>query len=256
MPVSGQAKLPEAVVQISPQALFDADAPEIVRFPGAGDPDVKQPLRTDLILPNDPGFLQYTRHVTALAADICARVDELRHVDMRRVLLTLTRCRSERPWGYQAKLTPLRFRDGVLREVRRGHLYQVQRFFIGQIELHYVLSLYVPRFLNQSFDEKLVTIFHELFHISPEFTGDIRRFGPARTSHDRSQREYDLKMAALAKRYLLSKPSRRRLDFLRLNWDEVAAHFGGLAGVVIPAPKLIPVSRLSSEASQSKAVVR
>ena len=30
-------------------------------------------------------------------------------------------------------------------------------------------------FLDQTFEEKLVTVFHELYHISPAFDGDLRR---------------------------------------------------------------------------------
>ena len=39
----------------------------------------------------------------------------------------------------------------------------------------YVMTFCLPRFLEQSFDDKFVTIFHELFHIGPSFDGDFRR---------------------------------------------------------------------------------
>ena len=37
------------------------------------------------------------------------------------------------------------------------------------------MSFYLPRFCDQSLDEKLSTVMHELWHISPAFDGDIRR---------------------------------------------------------------------------------
>ena len=43
------------------------------------------------------------------------------------------------------------------------------------VEMLYILKFYLPRFQNEPFEEKLTTIFHELWHISSDFNGDIRR---------------------------------------------------------------------------------
>ncbi len=39
----------------------------------------------------------------------------------------------------------------------------------------YLVTFCLPRFLDQDFDDKFITLFHELYHISPRFEGDLRR---------------------------------------------------------------------------------
>lgn len=160
---------------------------------------------------------------------------------MDRVLVTFVRSRNDRRWGLQAKLVPLRFEGGRRRDVRRGRVYEVQRIYLGPLEMHYVLSFYLPRFLNQTFSEKLVTIFHELYHIHPECPGDIRRFHGSAKVHSPSARDYDLKMAELAKRYLSQRPPSEFLYPLRLTFEQLRASVGEIVGVEIPAPKLFPL---------------
>ena len=58
----------------------------------------------------------------------------------------------------------------------------------------YVMTFCLPRFLNQDFDEKIVTLFHELYHISPAFDGDLRRHGGRYQVHTHSQKNYDEEM--------------------------------------------------------------
>ncbi len=67
----------------------------------------------------------------------------------------------------------------------RGRYYQVQRYFVDGHEMLYVMAFCMPRFLDQSFEDKLITLFHELYHINPRFDGDLHdwtaatRFIPA-----------------------------------------------------------------------------
>src|SRR5947199_128866 len=69
-------------------------------------------------------------------------------------------------------------------------------------EILYLMTFCLPRFLDQDFDEKFVTLFHELYHISPQFDGDLRRHAGRYAVHTRSQRGYDEQMAHLARAYL------------------------------------------------------
>jgi predicted metallopeptidase len=195
----------------------------------------------NLILPPSYSPLHVTRAISELCEDICRRVPAFRHIDMRRVMVTFVRCRNTLSWGFQAKLTPLRFERGATVERRRSHMYRIQRYFVGDLEMLYVLTFYMPRFLNQTFEEKLVTIFHELYHICPRFSGDIRRFDGAYCVHSHSQKEYDARMAVLAREYLAMRPSPRLYDFLKLNFAQLEARYGSVVGVTAPAPKLIPM---------------
>ena len=56
------------------------------------------------------------------------------------------------------------------------------------VEMMYILKFYLPRFQNESFEEKLTTIFHELWHISGDFNGDIRRHAGRCYVHTSSER--------------------------------------------------------------------
>ncbi len=86
---------------------------------------------------------------------------------MSQVAVAFAQTRHQALHGLQAKLTPMRFEGGALTTRRRGRTWTVQRLFHGQREMLYILTFYLPRFLDQSFREKLITVFHELYHISP-----------------------------------------------------------------------------------------
>jgi hypothetical protein len=190
--------------------------------------------------PGEP--FHFCAHVRRLCADIVARCAELRHVRPDRVLFAFTQARNGRAHGLQARLTPLRFKGGALYRRHRGTQYQVQRLFVNGREMLYVMTFCLPRFLNQTFDDKLVTLFHELFHIGPRFDGDIRRHAGRYAMHSRSQQRYDEHMAALARDYLASRPDPDLHAFLRLTFAQLGHRHGSVVGAVVPRPKLVPVA--------------
>jgi hypothetical protein len=113
--------------------------------------------------------------------------------------------------------------------------------FVGGREMLYLMTFCLPRFLNQAFDDKFVTLFHELFHIGPAFDGDLRRHAGRYAVHSGSQRRYDEHMAELARAYLAAGPDPDLHAFLRLNFAQLRARHGSVVGVVVPRPKLVPV---------------
>jgi hypothetical protein len=183
----------------------------------------------------------FCAHIRRLCSDIVQRCESLQHVDATRILFAVTQARSARTHGLQARVTPLRFRDGQLTRRRRGVTYQVQRYFVGDHEYLYLVTFCLPRFLDQDFDDKFITIFHELFHISPEFNGDLRRHEGRYALHSHSQHIYDRHMAGLARTYLASGADPALHAFLRLNFAQLVERHGSVVGVVVPRPKLIPV---------------
>jgi hypothetical protein len=180
-------------------------------------------------------------HVRRLCADIVQHCDALRHVEISRLLFAVTQARSGRTHGLQARVTPLRFHEGRLRRQRRGVSYQVQRYFVGDQEMLYVLTFCLPRFLDQDFDDKFITLFHELYHISPAFDGDLRRHQGRYAIHSHSKRGYDEYMADLARSYLANGADPELHAFLRLNFAQLQQRYGHVVGVVVPRPKLIPI---------------
>jgi hypothetical protein len=181
-----------------------------------------------------------------LCADITQRCPVLRHIDISRLLFSMTQARTGAAHGLQARVTPMRFRDGQLLRTRRGTHYQVQRYFLDGREILYVVAFCLPRFLDQSFDDKFITIFHELYHISPAFDGDLRRHGGRYDVHSHSKRGYDNHMAHLAREYLSAGPDPALHAFLRLNFEQLLQRHSTVVAAVVPRPRLIPLANPDS----------
>lgn len=173
--------------------------------------------------------------------DVCRRHREFRHIDMSRVVVTYAQTRSNVEWGMQAKLTPMRFEGGSLTELRDGRRYTVQRLYHDGREMMYILTFYLPRFLNLSYTEKLVTVFHELYHISPLFDGDIRRFEGNCYMHTGSQANYDKQMEKFVRQYLRARPPVALRTFLKHDFGSLRAVCGPVVGLRLPTPRLIPL---------------
>ena len=184
-----------------------------------------------------------------LCEDITDRCEVLRHVHMPSVLVSFTPSRNRSVYGLQARVTPLRFRDGHITRPHGRVEYQVQRYFVNGREMLYVLTFCLPRFLDQTFDEKLVTVFHELYHMSARFDGDLRRHPGRYAVHSHSKGCYDARMAELAKEYLADHPEPEVFEFLRGGYAELWDRHGGISGVVVPRPKLLPVGAASRQAA-------
>lgn len=187
-----------------------------------------------------PGF-DFTGRMWQLCHDATHRVPALQHIDMSRVAVSFCQTRRKVLHGLQAKLTPLRFRDGQRQERRRGRMWTVERVLDAQgQEMLYILSFYLPRFLQQPPAEKLTTIFHELWHISPQFDGDLRRFPGRCYAHSHSQREFDEVATQVAKEWMAARPDSDLYDFLWLSFDQLQRLHGRIFGVKLRAPRLIP----------------
>jgi hypothetical protein len=180
-------------------------------------------------------------HVRRLCADVVRGCPELGHIDVSRLLFAVTQARGAQPHGLQARVTPLRFRHGQLTRRHQGVCYQVQRYLVNGREMLYLITFCLPRFLDQDFDNKLVTLFHELYHISPAFEGDLRRHDGRYALHTRSQRDYDAHMTHLARAYLAGGPEASLHAFLRLNFAQLQHRHGRVVGVVVPRPRLLPL---------------
>jgi hypothetical protein len=191
--------------------------------------------------PHGAGF-DFTLHMRQLCQDAATRVPDLRHIDISRVALGFCQTRKPVRHGMYASLTPLRFAGGRMHVVRRGRKWGIQRLHDANgREMLYVLNFYLPRFLDLDFRNKIVTIFHELWHISPKFNGDVRRFGGRCYAHSGSQKHFDAQAAALADHWLSLDPPSLLYDFLRHDFRSLVEYHGQVYGRKIAAPKMIPV---------------
>lgn len=187
------------------------------------------------------GF-DFTRHMRVLCADMIGRLPELSHIDLDRVAISFVQARNAHGHGIQATLTPMRFENGALQGVRRGRHYATQRLYDGEgHELLYILSFYLPRFQNHTLKEKVATVLHELWHISPEFNGDLRRFEGRCYAHGPSEQAYDRQVEELANRWWSLTPEPSVYAFLRYSFPDLQRAFGRVVGTKVANPKLIPL---------------
>ncbi len=192
---------------------------------------------------SSPQPFDFSVAMREVCVDITQRHPVFQHIDMSDVAVAFAQARRNVTYGLQAKLTPMRFERGSRFTVRDGQEWTVQKLVVDGREMLYILTFYLPRFLNLSYKEKLTTIFHELYHISAEFDGDIRRFGGHFYVHSHSQAEYDAEMEVYAAEYLRANPPAEMLEFLKSNFRQLQKKHGAVVGVQIPIPRLLPVRK-------------
>ena len=109
--------------------------------------------------------------------------------------------------------------------------------------LLYLFAVMAPRFMNLSFDEKLNTVMHELFHIDPTFNGDVRRF-PGKNWQHGAPGYFDAMSRRFKDEWLAADPSPELFEFLKWNFDELVARYSRVYGMRCPK---IPLKRISEE---------
>lgn len=184
----------------------------------------------------------FTKAMTALIDDVCLRVAEFSHIRSKQLLIGYVASRNNRRAGLLARVTPLRFAGGQMVKQARGRSYQVQQFTVDGNAILYIMAFCLPRFLNQSFDEKFTTIFHELFHISPSFDGDLRRHHGRCAFHTNSKSAFDAEMSKMARAYLAKGADPRLHNFLRLDAAQLKSRHGMVVGQRAPRAKIIPIT--------------
>lgn len=138
-----------------------------------------------------------------------------------------------------ASLTPLRFQNGERTTTRRGRQVVIQKIqdATGSDAL-YLLNFYLPRFYLNDFQERLRTITHELWHISPKFNGDIRRLPGRCYAHSGSQKNFDAVAAQLAQLWLATHPDPHLYAFLQCSFQTLIQNYV-ITGQKYGRPKII-----------------
>ena len=186
----------------------------------------------------------YTDAIHKVCEDICFRVPEFSHVDIERVAVSYSQSRNSSSFGVYASLTPLRFENGEKTRLSRGKTWGIQRLLRADgTDYLYVLFVCVPRFMDLKLTDKLETIVHELYHIGPNFDGDLRRFKGRCYAHGSSRKKYDATVRVFLKKWLDQNPSPEIWDFLQMNYNELCEKFGSVAGTKIPPPKIFPIQK-------------
>jgi predicted metallopeptidase len=186
--------------------------------------------------------LNLSAELERLVADIVGKVEEFSHVDPRRVLVCVSSTRNGGVHGTYAKIHPLRFEDGSRsKTIRRGvrkYAYEMPTISHRGVDMLYVVYFLVPRFLNLPFREKMITLFHELFHVSPEFNGDIRRFPGKNYAHGSSTKRYNAHMARLVDAYLEKYDPVGLTAFLEGDMEAIRGRYKAIVGRKMAAPQI------------------
>jgi hypothetical protein len=186
--------------------------------------------------------LNLTAELERLIADIIGRMAEFGHIDPNRLLVCVATTRSGGVHGTYAKIHPLRFPGGVrtasLHRGRRRMTCTMPVVTHRGAETLYLLYFLIPRFFNLSPKEKLITVFHELYHVSPACDGDIRRFPGRNFAHGSSTKRYNALMSTLVDRYLAKLGDEPLPAFLFRSMAELRADYQVIVGRRMKAPKI------------------
>jgi hypothetical protein len=189
-----------------------------------------------------PQPFNYTDGMWTVVRDVVATLEEFRHVDLDRVLLSIAQARQATHHGGYASCAPLRFEGGATEKVIRRRRYRMPVLRHEGREILYVLYFVLPRFHEeQDYREKLATVIHELYHISPQFNGDIRRFPGRNFAHGQSRDVYHAAMRVLADRYLATSPQAEEHEFLKVPFSQLLKQPGGVVGTRVARPVARPI---------------
>ncbi len=190
--------------------------------------------------------LNLTAELERLIADITARHEAFSHIDPTRLMVCINSSRSSR-CGLFAKIHPLRFPEGrTVQTVKRGratYRCTMPEVFHKGVDLLYVIYFSLPRFFDRPFRDKLITVFHELYHISPAFDGDIRRFEGKNYAHGSSTKKYNKLMERFVDEYLQKHDGTGPTTFLEQELSILREMHRAIVGRKMVVPK-IKVERL------------
>jgi putative metallopeptidase len=186
--------------------------------------------------------LNLTAELERLIADIVARHPAFGHINPRRLLVCVASARNDGRQGTFAKIHPLRFAGGEratrVRQGRRCFELTMPAVVHRETEMLYVIYFLAPRFFDLPLRDKLITVFHELYHISPDFDGDIRRFPGRNYAHGSSRQRYNALMARLLDEYLAHPGARELVAFLDGTMAELRQRHLAIVGRRLPMPKI------------------
>lgn len=176
--------------------------------------------------------------MTRLIEDIVKTHPSFDHIDPDNILVVMSRSNGSRS-GVVAKLRPLRFEGGARTRIIRGIEYIAPGVNIGGKDILYVIYFHLPRFLNHGdYKTKLMTVLHELYHISPLFNGDIRRFPGKNYAHGNSRKNYDKLIDIYTDEYISSTRWPELSHFLKHRHAELKRKYGAIYGCMIRIPRL------------------
>jgi predicted metallopeptidase len=133
-----------------------------------------------------------TLAVKRLIRDAARRLPELSHIRASRILVVAGDARR----ASRATIRPAHFKE-TGRRARGGR--EKPLIAVKGRKILYVVTLRPLWFVDSSLAERVATILHELYHVSPRFDGTLHR---ARRHSRIPRASYDLRVRSLLRRYL------------------------------------------------------
>ena len=173
----------------------------------------------------------YTDHLDKLIRHIISTSPQYAHINHDRLLVAFGQARSEAQHGVFATIQALRFAGGHECMERGKRTHRWPRVMHGDREILYLIQFMMPRFADLEYRQKLTTVFHELYHVSPDCNGDLRRFPGRNFAHGVSRDVYNARLQPWIDEYLSHPDSAEVTSFLRLTFNQVQAQFGQVVGI-------------------------
>ncbi len=186
------------------------------------------------------GF-DFTGNMALLVQDIVKTHPSFSHIVLNKILIAISPSNGSRS-GVVAKLRPMRFEGGSNTKTVRCIQYVAPEININGNSILYIVYFHIPRFLNHSdHKNKLATVLHELYHISPLFNGDVRRFSGKNYAHGSSRKRYDDIINKFTSEYINSTNYPELSTFLKYKYSELRRRHGAIYGDMIRIPRSKPV---------------
>lgn len=204
-------------------------------------------------------MINYTERLSLLMQDVVSRVPMLGFIDIRDVLVFARAGRTSAEGAYATchclTLPPSEPGYYFWRDHETGRITRRSEWFVtkspsvtvGGRPVHYLISFALPRYCDQSLDRsrkerfyhpeeepwmaKLDTVVHELYHVAPDFKG-IRRIdrGDGTYAANCHGHHFFSQVADMVQTYLSTKPDPSVYEFLRYDFKQLEARYGGVVG--------------------------
>lgn len=169
------------------------------------------------------GTINLTDILSLITREIVSSTDEFKNYDCNQILICAASNRSNGRGATYGKLQPLRFENGSPIINHRGRVYAMPNVTFNNHEIKYIIYYYFPKFFDLPAKEKINVMFHELYHISPDFNGDIRRMGKFKKAHGHSKKFFEEQYLYMADSFYKNIKDTSYHSFLEMTSKELLA---------------------------------
>lgn len=184
-----------------------------------------------------------TDALTLIIKEMINNTEEFKLFDINKILLCCGTNKSTSRGGIYGKLVPLKFENGNDIIKHKGFYYTIPRLTINNIEIIYIIYLYIPKFLDLTAKQKIDVMFHELYHINPEFNGDIRRMGKFKKAHGHSRKSFDEKYREYAEVFYEKIEDTPFMNFLNMDTHALKKEFKRICYRRMKVPKPVRIDK-------------